>query len=139
MVASVIHSELATSVAFSHDSSRIASGSEDKTIIWDAKTGVHLATLKDDSRWVASVALLPDGSSIASGSMDENIRIWDATTVVHPTVIEGHAASVDSVAFSPEGSRIASGSYSKYHCTVQIWDAHTGVYIEGTTIFILLG
>ncbi|KIM75856.1 hypothetical protein PILCRDRAFT_662423, partial [Piloderma croceum F 1598] len=121
------HSHWVHSVAFSPDGSCIASGSADNTIrIWDAKTGVHLATLKGHSISVYSVAFSPDGSHIASGSGDRTVQIWDAKTGVHLTTLIGHSDWVRSVAFSPGGSYIASGSYDK---TVRIWDARTSVHL----------
>ena len=80
---------------------------DDKTVrIWDAKTGVHLTTLKGHSNWVTSVAFSPDGSHIASGSGDKTVRIWDAKTGVHLNTLKGHSDWVTSVAFSPDGSYI---------------------------------
>jgi WD40 repeat protein len=94
--------------------------------IWDAKTGVHLATLKGHLNTVYSVAFSPDGSHIASGSHDQTVRIWDTKTGVHLTTLNGHSDRVYSVAFSPDGSRIV-GFNEK---TTRIWDAKTGSYLS---------
>ncbi|KAJ6542377.1 WD40 repeat-like protein [Mycena vulgaris] len=71
-----------------------------------------------------SVVFSPDGTHIASASVDKTIRVWDAATgqpVGEPLV--GHSDSVLSVVFSPDGTHIASGSDDE---TIRVWDAVTG-------------
>ncbi|KAJ7093772.1 WD40 repeat-like protein [Mycena epipterygia] len=81
----------------------------------------------DDS--VYSVDFSPDGSRIASGSVDCTVRVWDAETgVLFAGPFEGHADAVTSVQFSPDGNRIVSGSYDK---TVRVWNAHTILLVAG--------
>ncbi|MCP4743472.1 MAG: hypothetical protein GY871_14800, partial [Actinomycetales bacterium] len=68
-----------TSVAWSPDGERIASGSGASTLrIWDAATGENLSTLREHDGWVSSVAWSPDGKRIASGSYDGTLRIWES-------------------------------------------------------------
>src|SRR5207248_1710726 len=74
------HSDSVWSVAFSHDSTRLASASDDKTVkIWDASSGECLQTLEGHSGWVRSVAFSHDSTRLASASDDETVKIWDAS------------------------------------------------------------
>jgi|GEM_PF-371180 len=118
------HRESVTSVVFSPDGTKIASGSEDNTIkVWESATGKELATLSGHSDRVTSVAFSPDGSRIASGSWDKTIKVWESATGKEVATFAGHSESVTSVAFSPDGSRIASGSRDK---TIKVWESATG-------------
>jgi WD40 repeat protein len=75
------HSSYVTSVAFSHDSTRLASASYDNTVkIWDASTGACLQTLEGHSSYVTSVAFSHDSTRLASASCDNTVKIWDAST-----------------------------------------------------------
>ena len=87
--------------------------------------------IPDSGNQVNSVAFSPDGSRIASGSDDTNVRVWNAASGECVAKLEGHSDDVTSVAFSPDGSRIASGSLDE---AVRVWDAATGecvVKLEG--------
>eukprot|EP00918_Siedleckia_nematoides_P075843 GHVU01165939.1.p1 GENE.GHVU01165939.1~~GHVU01165939.1.p1 ORF type:complete len:136 (+),score=11.78 GHVU01165939.1:358-765(+) len=55
-----------------------------------------------------SVSWSPDGTRLASGSLDKTVRIWDASTgapIGSPLNVGG---DVSSVAFSIDGSKIAA-------------------------------
>src|SRR5271156_3290131 len=65
------HSGSVSSVAFSHDSARLASASVDKTArIWDASSGECLQTLEGHSGSVRSVAFSHDSARLASATGD---------------------------------------------------------------------
>ena len=65
------HSDMVSSVAFSHDGTQVVSGSGDKTVkIWDASSGACLKTLEGHSDWVRSVAFSHDGTQVISESGD---------------------------------------------------------------------
>ena len=109
------------SVAFSHDSARLASGSIDRTVrIWNASSGACLSTLEGHRDFVRSVAFSHDSARLASGSEDRTVKIWDASSCACLLTFEGHRDSVWSVAFSHDSARLASGSIDR---TVKIWDA----------------
>src|SRR5262245_1480646 len=62
------HSSSVCSVAFSPDSTKLASGSNDHTVkIWDTSSGACLSTLEGHSSRVNSVAFSPDSTKLASG------------------------------------------------------------------------
>jgi hypothetical protein len=75
------HSSEVFSVAFSHDSARLASASYDRTVkIWDASSGECLQTLEGHSDSVRSVTFSHDSTRLASASDDRTVKIWDASS-----------------------------------------------------------
>ena len=56
---------------------------------------------------VMAVAWSPDGQRLASGSLDNTIRVWDAASGRELARLEGHTESVERVAGSL-GRRTAS-------------------------------
>jgi WD40 repeat protein len=81
-----------------------------------------LRTLTGHSSGVASVAISPDGQTLASGSRDETIKLWDLATGKLLHTLTGHSSDVASVAISPDGQTLASGSDK----TIKLWDLATG-------------
>jgi WD40 repeat protein len=95
------HSGSVNSVAFSHDSARLASASHDNTVkIWNAGSGACLQTLEGHSSSVASVAFSHDSTRLASASYDSTVKIWDASSGACLQTLEGHGRFVNSVADS---------------------------------------
>jgi WD40 repeat protein len=126
------HNGDVSSVAFSHDSSKLASASDDMTVkVWDASSGACLQTLEGHSNWVRSVAFSHNSSKLASASQDNTVKVWDANSGVCLQTLEGHSSWVSSVAFSHDSSKLASASEDT---TVKVWDASSGACLQTLNI-----
>ncbi|MGW6424342.1 toll/interleukin-1 receptor domain-containing protein [Nocardia sp. NPDC055053] len=73
------HDGLVNSVAFSPDSTKLASGATDNTIrLWNAATGSAEGTpLPGHAGWVMGIVFSPDGHRLASTAWDGTLRVWD--------------------------------------------------------------
>ena len=89
--------------------------------------GIHAfeesAFLTQHTGIVTSIAFSPDGSLLASGSLDNTIRLWDVSNFTLNQTITGHTGGVSDVAFSPDGLTLASASADK---TIRIWSPVSG-------------
>ncbi len=118
------HGATVTSVAFSPDGTRLATGSWDRTArLWDFATGREIARLEGHGDRVRSVALSPDGTRLATGSRDGTARLWDLAMGREIARLLGHGSWIWSVAFSPDGTQLATGSGDK---TARLWDVAIG-------------
>ena len=72
---------------------------------------------------VFSVAVSPDGRTMATGSADGRVNLWDQASGNRSSVLADHTGAVYVVAFSPNGLLIASGSADR---TVRLWEVATG-------------
>jgi WD40 repeat protein/serine/threonine protein kinase len=74
-------------------------------------------TLRGHNGW--ELAVSPDGKRIASGSLDNAIKVWDAVTGAELMILRGHDARVTTVAFDSKGKRIVSAAYDG---KIKLWD-----------------
>jgi WD40 repeat protein len=126
------------SIALSSDGKTLVSGHHaDNTVkVWDLSTQTVKRTLRGHVWAVHSVALSPDGKTVASGSFDSNVKVWNAETGRQIYNLNGPANSpiglvkswfndkiVYTVAFSPDGKTLASGGEKQ---PVQLWNLSNG-------------
>ncbi|HLO83496.1 MAG TPA: serine/threonine-protein kinase [Nostocaceae cyanobacterium] len=67
---------------------------------------------------INTLAISPDGQTLASGDDNKTIKLWDLKTQQLLADIVGHNQPVTSVAFSPDGQILASASDDK---TIKLW------------------
>jgi len=88
---------------WSPDSTRIASGSYDKTVqIWEATTGKHFFNYDGHLAGVYTVDWSSHANLVASGSDDKTVQIWNISTDAHVFTYHGHSNAVDAIAWSPD-------------------------------------
>src|SRR5205823_3053241 len=62
----------------------------------------------------------PDGRRLASGSVDQTVKVWDVASGQEALTLRGHRLPVRGVVFSPDGHRLFSCGHDR---TVRVWDA----------------
>ena len=98
----------------------IAVGLPSREIITlDGTTGIQMAILSGHTGQVGSLAFMPDGISLVSGSDDKTIKLWDVQTGGVVKTFYGHTGSICSVSISSDCTMIASGAWDK---TVRLWN-----------------
>jgi serine/threonine protein kinase len=115
------HSAEIHALAWSPDSTRIASASNDKTVqIRDASHGHLLYLHLGHTAQVTALAWSPDGKYLASAGVDGVVQILDVARWRVILTYKDHYAVIYALAWSPDGTRIASGDV---HRAVHVWYA----------------
>jgi WD40 repeat protein len=116
--------------AFTSDGAKLLSAwSEDKTVlVHDMKKGKIESSIDYPDEPVSTVALAPDGKSLAfvTGDDKKTVKLWDLKSRSVKATLEGHGGVVTSLAFSPDGKSLATGCDD---ATGRIFDAETGKLI----------
>jgi WD40 repeat protein len=110
----------------------VLSASYDRHVIWwDAMTGQPIRAVEAHAGWVRALAVLPEGSRVASAGDDMQVRLWEtasgrliASFVGHARQTpQGHVSALYGLAVSPDGRHLASGDRAGVVC---IWETETG-------------
>ncbi len=117
-------------VVVSPDGTRMACWTGDggrQLAVFDATSGRLTAICKGHTATIWTYAFSPDGTRLASGSIDRTACVWDAATGTLLATCRGHTSTVQCATFSPDGTRLLSASADG---TVLQWDARTGKLVE---------
>jgi WD40 repeat protein len=113
---------LVLALAFSPDSKVLASGANEKVVVWDVERGSEIFRLEGHSEWVSALAFSASGQVLASGGWDRTIKIWDVATRKPLRTLTGHIDTVRAISFLSESMLLSSSDDG----TSKIWDFKTG-------------
>jgi WD40 repeat protein len=94
--------------------------------VWDLQTGGQVGNdWRDGEGHVDTISLSPDGKKVASGSVDNVVRLWDIDTGKVIAKWVERTASVYCVCWSGDGGRVVSGAYDS-DGTARVCDVENG-------------
>jgi WD40 repeat protein len=93
----------------------------------NAENLVPVITLEGHQDEVMALAFSPDGSQLASASLDGTIRLWSLPGGELERELTGHEAGVLTLDYSGDGETLVSGGYDR---TARLWDVASGELIE---------
>ncbi len=120
------HENIKGGIDFRGDLQRVVIACGNKIVLWDINTFEQLSTFSwqtESKHTLNCVALSPDGKYVASGGMDNTVRICEMDGKKEILVFEEHTANVNCVSFNYDGKKVVSGSNDN---TIRVWDSTSG-------------
>ncbi len=106
-------------VALSPDGKQLVVAVDWEAKVYDIERQQVRFELKGHKGAVSAVSYSPDGSTIATASWDEKVKLWDAATGRERATFKWPIGRVCSLTFAPDGLRLAAGGDIG---TVVVWD-----------------
>ncbi|MCU0534180.1 MAG: WD40 repeat domain-containing protein [Hydrococcus sp. Prado102] len=92
----------------------------------DARQISLVYRLTEQAGKISSVAIAPDGETLASSCSNKTINLWNLRTGKLIRTIAGHSEDVSSIAISPDGQFLASSSVRCPKSNVKVWNLKSG-------------
>ncbi|MEU7694041.1 nSTAND1 domain-containing NTPase [Microbispora hainanensis] len=125
------HTDIVWGVSFARGGRRLATASAEYARIWPVHGEDAPLDIRHDAA-VESVAFSPDGSHLAAGCQDGDVRIWSVRGAQEPSEVARvrHEEAVWGLSFSPDGRYLATAGRDS---TARIWPATSAALIELAT------
>ena len=94
--------------------------------LWDANSGQHVRNFAVAGSEVLSIAVSPDGRTLASGDAQGNLQLWDAQSAAKGKSYK-HGQPVKAITFSKDGKRLATADAER---TVRLFDPASGAVVR---------
>jgi len=111
------HDAAVNAVVYLRDGRIATAGADGKIAIWTQGKPDPERVLEGHTAPIASIAISPDDSMLASAAWDHTVRLWPLSGA-KPRVLEGHTQNVNGVAFTPDGQSVVSAGYD---AAIRIW------------------
>jgi len=112
-----------TLLAFTPDGGWLVSAGGKKIHIWEMPSGKLLHAIPAHDKNIESIAIAPDGKTLASGSEDALIKLWNLEDGKMIREIKSEQDAVHAVTLSPSGRTLASGGKDG---TTRLWSPASG-------------
>lgn len=135
----------ATTVALSPDGRRIAAPlkNDGRVGIWNVANGKQELVCEGSHDWqIWKVAFSPDGSTVATASLDKTGKLWDAGTGKLRATLTGHDDRLKHLAYGNSGKYVLTGTGKQWPYTkagpvsARIWDTKTGAQVAELTTHV---
>lgn len=101
-------------------------GGDNIVRLWDVTQGKEILPRGGHGSPILSVAIAPNGNTVATAGQDGVIHLWERSSGKHLLRLEGHPDRRPQVFFSSDGQQVIWwGTYARYG-TLRIWDSRTG-------------
>ena len=113
--------------------------------LWDPLLTTLRATLGDGRQSMEAVAISPDGSLLASGQRNGDIRLWQLPSGEFLRSIPAHGSAVRALVFMPDNSTLVSvagqsqiplqwgdvaGNWTAVDNSLRVWDVTSGQVLQ---------
>ncbi len=116
----IVDLEPIAAISLSANGKFFVSTGDDGTIkLWSVATGEAIVESKANQHCIGSLAIDPDGQTIAAGTVNGYVVLWQLNNIDDPGLpahielvqtIKAHAGQINACVFSPDGQYLITGS-----------------------------